>query len=233
MAQFNIPRVENETYQSQNTKMTITISIIFILILLGVYLQKSPSMPHLHHTTAQLDSISAISNDISKPSNNLPVPAKYITLTNINRKNIPVTKIVVMSVDRQLHPIYIKNSTKFNKCGGIVLEFELPKEMPIVQLIIDVDVLCESHLNIRTTQIELHDMSHKLVWSYGKLMPVGNRYITVYVVEPNIIYDNKPQQVLCNGSTVGCHGLSTPAYRSQDCNQELLLSENIATNSWL
>ncbi len=233
MAQFNIPRVERETDASKNVKMTTVICIIFIIVLMAIYLQKTPDTPHFHHAHSQLDSVAI---DIHNNTTNEPVMAKYVVLTNINRKNIPVKKIVAMAANRQLYPVDIKKVAKFSKTAGngTVLEFELPKEIPVVQLIVDVDVMCGSHPNIRTTQVELRDANHKMVWSYGQLMPVGDRYVTVYVVKPKIVYDTAPQQVLCNGSTCdGRYGYGTPAYRSQDCNQELVLTDNIATNSWM
>ena len=233
LSAFNVPRVENESDSSKNTKMTTVICIVFITILLLIYLQKPKSVPHVHHTTNQLETVAI---DIHNNTTNTPVAGKYVVLTNINRKNIPVKKIVAIGANRQLYPVDIKDASKFNKAGGngIVIEFELPKEILITQIIVDVDVLCGSHPNIRTTQVELRDADHKMVWSYGELMPVGDRYVTVYVVKPKIVYDNKPQQVLCNASAGnGRYGHGTPAYRSQDCNQELILTDNIATNSWL
>jgi hypothetical protein len=235
-AQFSIPKVVGETDESKNAKMTIVFVMLLIAILLCIHYQNQPDNTHNHHLThaAHLNTVSV---DLHNTETNSPIKGKYIILTNMSKKNIPVQKVVVMAANRQLYKIDVEQSNhcKFNKAGkyGSIMEFELPKEMLISQIMIDVNQFCGSRDNIRTTQVEIRDADRKIVWTHDRLLAVGERYVTVYVVKHDIKLDNKPQQVLCTGSpNDGCHGPGSSAYRYQDQNQELQLMNNVVTNIW-
>lgn len=231
MSSFNIPKVVGESEFYKSIKMTTVVCIIFIVMLVGLLMQRDTPMLRNHHKTDQLD---AVSIDINNAAN-IPILSKFIVLTNINRSKIPVRKVVVMTADRQLHMLESNNpahcKTYKSASGGIVMSFALLKEMAVSQIIIDVDVLDKSYPNIRTTQVELRDADNVIKWSYGKLLPVGDRQITVYVVEHKIIYDNKPQQILCGkGELTNIYGSNG----GSSCNdQERRLTENIAINTWV
>jgi hypothetical protein len=193
MSNLNIPLIEREGSTSKNCKMMFVLAFIIVAILIISY--KCAEHKYTFDDIHNPDADSCIPYDpgnsdiINKQNLNEPVRAQYISLVNTNRRNLPVEKIVVICADRRIIPIKT-NDAQTNKLGkmGIIMNYRLPREEEIVQVIIDIDTLHPSKKNMITTQVELKDKNHMRVWHNAKTLPTDTRYIYVHMVKPNIVY---------------------------------------------
>jgi hypothetical protein len=215
MPQINVPLVAREEASTKNCKMMLTIgfAIIVIVVLVGT----------IRDPVSNVEAMSDIANNTYTEATTgefyttNAVKGQYIVLYNINKAKLPVTKIVAIDVNRQIHPISRKNATITMHGTGTRMVFDLKKEMTLSQIVIDINVFCAARQNMQTTMVEVHDKDHTTVWHSTKPLTVDSRYISVYIQEPRII-QGEPQQVLCNG-------LPT-------CGEENILNSFLQQNVW-
>ena len=203
MSTLKVPLITQEDATTKNCRMILVLGFIIAITLLILYTysdHKYMADDVLYFNDEPSPSYNKYMNDESiDVHSNEPVSAKYITIINTNRQNIPIEKVDVICLDRRIIPIKRENA-KIRRLGktGISMEFELPQEEEITQVILDINTWCASRKNMLTTQLELKDKNRRTIWSNTKPMTVDTRYIYIYVVKPDIIY-GPPNQVLCTG----------------------------------
>jgi hypothetical protein len=224
MTTLNIPVVKSEMTYSKNCRMVIVVGIIVIglMILLNTHSNYKNDVyipPYVRMNPVNMECMS--SDFIQIKHENVPVKTKTIVLYNLNKRVIPVRQIMVIGTNTKI--IYIPRAdakiTHPNKIGTN-MRFELPYEINVKQVIIDVEQFCNSKPNITTTQVELLDNNNSVVWNNIKPLNVSDRYIYLYIVKPSIIYPTKAQKL--------CTGLPG-SYR---CIQENVLNAALQENTW-
>ena len=126
------------------------------------------------------------------------VNAKKIIVYNTNRKQIPVSQIILIETNTHMSYISVKDAKISHlSSDGISLEFNIPNEIMINQIIIDVDQ-CDTMSNITTTQIDIIDGNNTKVWSNYTPLKMGDRYIYIDIIKPVIKYE-EPSNKLCTG----------------------------------
>jgi hypothetical protein len=225
MTTLNVPIVENENYISKNCRMLFVVGglVLGIIILMNIQTQRQHEMyspGYNRHTQQQLENMSSGNMD-TIPSGE-PVAAKTITLYNLNKKIIPVDAIAVIGTDTRMWHIH-RTDAKTNILNGMgsSMRFELPSEIYIKHIVIDVDQFSKSRKNITTTQIDVRNTKDDVVWSNYKQLHSGKRYVDVYIVEPNIIHPVKSQK-LCTGLPESYQGI-----------QENRLNDVLYENVWI
>lgn len=206
-----IPLVKREDDVSKTCKMVFITGGIIVAIICFLYYQNvgiyTPSI-----SNRMLPMISFTPDDNTKP-----ILGKFIQLINLNKKIIPIYKIVVIDEDRNIFPLYTKNAKYTDiHVKGSMLQFELSKPVYISQLIIDLELNDKRKENIITTQVRIRDSEYDTVWTNDKPLYV-NRYVDVYVAQPHIILPI-PQQVL------------DPDLSTFD--QEVTLGYHLMKNTW-
>ena len=168
------------------------------------------------------DYMEPMSSHINKKYKLQPISAKYIILQNINRKTIPVNKIIIIDNTRQIYKISIDEASIKNMGSGISITFTLPRELIVTQIILDINIFCASQKNMRTTQLTLKDKKYNTTFENETPFDVGKRYIYIHMIKPKIIYGgSEPEDGLCRGKP----GVS-------DSDQELILNESLLHNTW-
>lgn len=224
MNTLNIPLVKSEDDYSKNCKMIFIVGIIVFGIML---LLKSHSYykndiyipPYIKKNPVHMECMK--SDCIQTNLENVPVKAKTIILYNLNKRTIPVRQIMVIATNTRMSYI-TKDDAKIthpNKVGT-VMQFELPQEIAVKQIIIDVDQFCNSKPNITTTQVKILDKDNSVVWTNCEPLHIGDRYIYLHIVKPTIIYPTKAQKL--------CTGLPG----SYQCIQENVLNDALQENTW-
>jgi hypothetical protein len=124
-----------------------------------------------------------------------PVLGKFIQFVNIDKKILPINKIIIIDKDRNMIPISLGNAkvSPSNEKGSI-LEFELARPTYITQFIIDLNINDKRCDNILTTQVRIRDSDYDTVWTNKDQLYV-DKYVDVYVARPHMIYPI-PQHVL-------------------------------------
>lgn len=218
---FKIPRIISENLSETNLRMILSIGVIVVLIVLFmIMVEKNMQIPNTGSKLRKPGNIGIKYENVTKP-----VVCQYVLLRNINKTNIPVDKIVVMSDDTQLHALYANDGNvciidQHSPYGSMML-FYLPKEMMVTKIIIDSNPFGTYHNNLQTTQVETLDSNFNSTWTYTQTIRTDTRYAELPIVEPRIIYDTPSQ--------------SLPVERGNQCDggtQELILNKHLASNIW-
>ena len=206
-----IPVVQRENDISKTFKMVIVTGCIIVIIVCFLYYQDTDIyIPHIDNTFKAIKSHKPY--DITKP-----VIGKFIQLININKKILPVDKIVVVDNNNSIFPLLTKNAkyTDINKKGSMI-QYELSEPIHINQLIIDLNMFDARRGNITTTQVRIRDAEYDIVWSNNDPLSV-ERYNDVYMEKKNIIYPTQ-QQILDPNLSTNDH--------------EATLGYNLMKNTW-
>ena len=222
MDAINIPIIKRETNLSKSCKMIYITGVIIILTIVCLHYQKKNF--HEIFTLPDIIEIKKITNpkttdkciQLKLNNHNNPVLGKYIQLINLN-KQVPIKKIVVIDSNKIAIELFAKKVMKNGKTG-ISIEYELPKPVNIVQIIIDTNMFDKRSLNIVTTQVKIKNKDNCIVWSYNKPLNY-TRYNYVYIVESHVIHPVKSQTLL--------HPVLS------DCENELILKQNLILNTWV
>jgi hypothetical protein len=206
-----IPLVKRENDISKTCKMLFIISSVIILIICFFYYKKKDI--YLQPIFNNVEPIkSVVSNDKTQP-----MLGKFIQLINLNKKNLPIYKIVIIDKDRNIFPIYTKYAKILNiGKKGSTIQYELPKSIYISQIIIELNTFDARAKNITTTQVRIRDAEFDTVWTNNKSLYI-DKYVNVYVANPNLIYPT-PQQIL---------NPDLSAYE-----QEVALGYHLMSNTW-
>ena len=184
---LNIPLVKSEPNESKYGRMISTTFLIVVIVIL------------YYQTIYQYQIDIPINNrpKLFNCSNDLKtfVNAKKIIVYNTNRKQIPVSQIILIETNTHMSVKDAKISHLSS--DGISLEFNIPNEIMINQIIIDVDQ-CDTMSNITTTQIDIIDGNNIKVWSNYTPLKMGDRYISIDIIKPVIKYE-EPSNKLCTG----------------------------------
>lgn len=236
MTTLHVPLIEREDLISKYIKMitTIAIAIFIILCLFQAYDANQCKIQNMIMDRDLIDikwdtEINAGSNgfepfesDIPKIYENSPVKIKYVVVQNINKKLIPIRKIIVIDIDRNLTEMSIDESSMSDMGeSGLSITFELPYEITATQIVLDVNSFCESNVNLHTTQMVLKDIDNNIVWENIEPFRIGKRYVYVYMVKHRIIYDEQ-MNGLCRGKP-----------NDSDTKQELILNKFLSDNIWV
>lgn len=212
MTSIDIPHVAREGYTSKNYKMVLV--IVIILITIFTTMNKSCSKKNIYFPD---DKITEQFNPINVEHLLSPVKCQYIVFTNLNKKVIPIRKIVIMLKNRRLVPISI-NKAIIKNLGknGTQITFKLKKEELITKIIIDLNVFCPSRKNMQTTQVDIRNKNNKSLWKYNKPLTVDERYINLFIKSPHIIHSDHHQLL----------------YKNSKCSQENILNTILQNNTW-
>jgi hypothetical protein len=219
MTTLYVPVVKDETAITKNFRMIsfISITIIITLIIMNHVLEYHVNIciPPMPPTMESFKS-----DCINQNSKNIPILAKYIVLKNLNKKKIPVMQILYITDANIIKYIPIQNAKQKYINKGVNIQFELPKETKIKQIIIDIDEFSKWLPNINTTRVELRDINNFKVWSNCKPLYSDKKYIDLHIVNQNIIYPVIAQKLPERLST------------NSDGSQENVLNYVLQENSW-
>jgi hypothetical protein len=206
-----IPLVKREGDVSKTCKMIFITGGIILIIICFLYCQTVDIyVPPISNRMEPM-----ISLDLN--DGNKPVLGKFIQLINLNKKILPIYKIVVIDIDRNIFPLYAKNAKHTNiNTKGSMIQFDLPKPVYISQLTIELELDDKRKENIITTQVRIKNSEYDNVWSSTKPLYV-NKYVDVYVAQPRIIAPIQQQLLDPNISTYG---------------QEVELGYHLMKNTW-
>ena len=215
---INVPIVKCEIAFLKNLRMIsfTVITIIIILIIMNHIFEAHTSI----YIPTPINMESFESDCINKNIANVAIPIKSIILYNLNKKIIPVFQIIYITDNDSIHYIPVEYAKISNTYKGINMQFNLPKETKLKQIIIDIDEFSIWKPNITTTQVEARNNDNVVVWNNCEPLYSDQRYINLYIVKYNIIYPAKSQKL--------CTGLSS----GNDSNQENILNSTLHINSW-
>lgn len=230
-AEIAIPLVVSEDAEIREARMFLVITIIVIVMLLWVSHMNCSRIPdrigeqtiisqdipnsieQLYLKTGNETFISAIEHE------NSPVDVKTILLTNLNKRKIPVNKIVVKDNMGRMHIINKSSNMPYGD-DGVQMIFTLPEQLKVQEIIIDVNQLCPYKSNIHTTQVDVVNQDKKITWKHGKNLPINHRYIYLDIVKPVIVYPEM-QDILCEKEN-----------ETSTCSQENKLNKHLQLNVW-
>ena len=213
---INVPIVKDEIPFSKNLRMIsfTVITIISILILMNHIFES-----HLNiYIPTPICMESFESDCINKNIANVAIPIKSIVLYNLNKKIIPVIQIIYITDNDIINYIPVQYSIISHTVNGINMQFDLPKETKLKQIVIDIDEFSIWSPNITTTQVEARNNDNVVVWNNCEPLYSDQRYINLYIVKYNIIYPAKSQKLYT--------GLSS----GNDINQENILNSTLQEN---
>ena len=202
-----IPLVVSEDAEIMEGRMFLVITIIIIVMLLWVNHMNCSHIPDAigDQTVISRDIPNSIEHLYLQSKNesftsvleyeNSPVDAKTILMTNLNKRKIPVNKIVVIDNQGRLHVIKQSANIPYGD-DGVQMVFILPEQMKVQKIIIDVNQFCVYRANISTTQVDVINQDKKITWSHGKNLPINHRYVYLDIVKPVLVYPDK-QDILC------------------------------------
>lgn len=206
----NIPLVDREKIESKTYKMIFTTGIIIILILMILHYIKG-SNNYLYSTPPVIN--------VTKKralKQNKPILGSKIRLINTS-KNITINKISIINSDRKIiHISSDKANIKAHCKGGMIMTFKFKKPTNIRQIIIDTNMLHKDSINIVETQIEILNKG-KILWVNDEKLSY-KRY--------NYIYFDDIQEY----TPIKLDVFYKP--NMTDCEQELLLAQNLMINTW-
>lgn len=224
MTTLNLPIVKGEDAFSKNGRMIFIIGIIVVGMLMIINIQSTHQndlyIPqYVKKNPVRMECMQ--SDHMKTELSNAPVMAKTIVLYNLNKMTIPVNQIIIIGTDNVISYITRNNAivTHTNR-GGSSVQFNLPKETRIKEVIVDVDMVSKSRANITTTQVDVRDKDDTVVWTNCEPLYNGKRYISLRIVKPLIIYPTMSQKL--------CTGLSG----EQPCTQENTLNNTLQENTW-
>lgn len=183
-----IPIIKREDDISKNCKM---IYIVIIIIMIGVFIlhYKVDDKNNIYNLTrCDIDTNGCISiENHGDKYNTEPKLGKYIQIRNLNKQVLPIKKIVVIDHKRQVYPLFPQHTKTVFINDGMVVTYALPHEILISQIVIDMDMTSQHVRNIVTSKISIINAERCVTWIYKKPLRL-ERHITVYVVEPHIVY---------------------------------------------
>ncbi len=157
---------------------------------------------------------------INKNIANVSIPIKSIVLYNLNKKIIPVIQIIYIADNDKINYIPVQYAKISHTDKGINMQFDLPRETKLKQIVIDIDEFSIWRPNITTTQVEARNKDNVVVWNNSEPLYSDQKYVNLYIVKYNIIYPAKSQK-LCTVLSGG-----------NDRNQENILNSTLQQNSW-
>lgn len=214
----NLPSVISENIEDTNCKMVLSVGIIIIICLLIINTGSNRVFRDISEGMSTSVNNTYVHVSPSEYYVTNPVKGRYVIIKNINKKNLPINKIVVIGTNKQLYPLKRKQAV-IKPIGkyGIAFTFKLPRSVTISQIVIDINSYCQDQVNMRSAQVEIRDMDFKQVWQNTEQLHIGSRYIFVHIQKSKII-DGDPQQVLCDGSL--------------NCTQENVLNFQLQRDIW-
>jgi hypothetical protein len=214
----NLPTVISENTGNTNCRMILSISIIIIVCLLIINTGSNRVCKDISESVSTSVNNTYVHVSPNKYYVSNPVQGQYIIIKNVNKKKLPINKIVVIGTNRQLYPLEREQSTIKKICDyGISFTFKLPMSVTISQIVIDINPYYQDQKNMRSAQVEIRDSNFKQVWQNTKQLNIESGYIFVYIQKPKIV-EGDPQQVLCDGSL--------------NCAQENVLNFQLQRDIW-
>lgn len=153
---------------------------------------------------------------INRKREHKDIIGKYIEIKNNNRKKIPINKVIVINDNQEVIPLI--NFTTLQTKTGVIYTYILPKTETIRQIILDISIFNYFIENVKTSQVSILDETKNSIWVYNQIINTNNRYYTINISEPKIIYD-RPKNLLCTNI-------------DEDCSQEKQLIISLAENVW-
>ena len=215
---INVPIVKDELSFSKNIRLIsfTVITIISILILMNHIFEVHASI--YIPTPIRMESFE--SDCINKNIANVSIPIKSIVLYNLNKKIIPIIQIIYIADNDKINYIPVQYAKISHTDKGINMQFDLPAETKLKQIVIDIDEFSIWRPNITTTQVEARNSDNVVVWNNCEPLYSDQKYVNLYIVKYTTIYPAKSQKL--------CTGLSNV----YDCNQENILNSKLQENSW-
>ena len=184
-----VPLVERESIISKHTKMFGAILVILVLGLMFmqniVYNQQS--YLHKKPDTFVDDILSTINTDV-------PVKGCIIRISNNNRKIIPVDAISVIASDNRMFNISRDNAKQTNVNDGVNIDFHLPTDIVVKQIIVDTNMFHQERKSISTSRVSILDADELRLWQNVEPMTI-QRYNYVLIVKPVLIYPDSHQYI--------------------------------------
>ena len=218
-----IPEIINENSINETYRLILYI-IIMILILLMLNSFKSPSCINTNNlelsNLTNVDNNSTILNLKEHLTNNqlTDISGKYIQISNMNKKYIPINKIIIINNKRKL--IVLTDFEKKETNTGVIFIYRIPTIENITKIILDTAKFNRYLDNVKTSNISILDSDKNIVWTYNNIINVqkDRRYIDINIIDPIIKYD-RPNNILCKNT-------------SENCDQEKQLNISLIKNTW-
>jgi hypothetical protein len=206
-----VPLVERESALSKNTKMFGAVLVVLILGLLFLqnitcnqqsYLHKKPNTDAAEMMNAE---------KFSKINTGVSIKGRIIRVSNNNRKIIPIDAISVIARDNRMFNIPRSRATHTNVNCGINIDFRLPVDIFVKQIIVDTNMFHQERTAITTTKVSILDTDGLSLWKNIEPLTI-QRYNYVLVVKPIIIYPDPHQYI----------DSTSPEYQQEDILQDIL-----------
>jgi hypothetical protein len=212
-----VPLVQRESDISKNTKMVGSVLIVLVIALLFlqnvVFNQKS----HLCKKPDTAEDEMREAEKLSTISTGISITGRIVRISNNNRKIIPVDAISVIARDERMFHIPRSKAKQTDVNGGINIDFILPTDITIKQIIVDTNIFHKERASIVTSGVSILDPEELCLWKNTEPMTI-QRYNYVLVVKPILIYPDPHQYI----------DSSSPEYKQEDILQDIvLMSERI------
>jgi hypothetical protein len=193
-----VPLVERESNISKNVKMFGAVLVVLVLGLLllqnviynqQVYLHTKPNPDE-----AQMRDSESFSANSTVVNNTIAIKGRIIRISNNNRKIIPIDAISVIASDNRMFNIPRNKATQTNVNDGINIDFHLPADIVIKQIIVDTNMFHQERNAITTSKVSILDIDELNLWKNDEPLTI-QRYNYVLIAKPIIIYPDPHQYI--------------------------------------
>jgi hypothetical protein len=189
-----VPLVERESNLSKNTKMFGAVLVVLVLGVMFLQNVVYNQQLYLHKRTITDKSEPYISAPFNKLTNAVSVKGSIIRISNNNRRIIPVDSISVIASDNRMFNIPRNKATQTNVNDGINIDFHLPTDILIKQIIVDTNMFHKERESITTSKVSILDVDELRLWYNVEPMTI-QRYNYVLIDKPIIIYPDPHQYI--------------------------------------
>jgi hypothetical protein len=207
-----VPLVERESSVSKNTKMFGSILVILVLGLMFLQNVMYNQQAYLHKKPNTDESEMRNAEKFSTINTGVSIKGRIIRISNNNRKIIPIDAISVITNDNRMFNLPRSKAKLTDINSGINIDFRLPGDTVIKQIIVDTNMFHEERTAITTSKVSILDTDELSLWENTEPLTI-QRYNYVLVVKPILIYPDPHQYI----------DSTSPEYQQENILQGILL----------
>jgi hypothetical protein len=207
-----VPLVARESTVSKNTKMFCAVLVVLFLGLMFLQNVIYNQQAYLHKKPNTDETEMRNTNKFSTISTCVSIKGRIIRISNNNRKIIPIDAISVIANDNRMFNIPRSKAKLTNVNSGINIDFRLPGDIVIKQIIVDTNMFHQERTAITTTKVSILDADELSIWKNAEPLTI-QRYNYVLVVKPILIYPDPHQYI----------DSTSPEYKQENILQSIIL----------
>jgi hypothetical protein len=207
-----VPLVERESAVSKNTKMFGAVLVVLVLGLMFLQNIMYNQQAYLHKKPNTDESEMRNAEKLSTINTGVSIKGRIIRISNNNRKIIPIDAISVIANDNRMFNIPRDKATQTDVSCGINIDFRLPCDILIKQIIVDTNMFHQERTAITTSKVSILDTHELCLWKNTEPLTI-QRYNYVLVVKPILIYPDPHQYI----------DSTSPEYQQENILQGILL----------